>query len=73
MLGRLRMKIDDCLKEYEKFGKDVFGKRRFYRWNQYDHRILERVLKKVIKEYTRETEETALFTQPEPNKRTCRT
>lgn len=56
MLGRLRMNVDDCIRDYEQFGEKVFGHPRLFHlrsplfWvrDKYDHKILEKVIKEVI-------------------------
>ncbi|CAD6444280.1 5eb779df-f889-406e-96ec-73632c2f676e [Sclerotinia trifoliorum] len=57
MLSRLRMNIDDCIREYQDFGEKIFGQPRKLSmrgpipWNRekYDHRKLEEVIKDVVK------------------------
>lgn len=58
MLGRLRMNIDDCLRDYESFGAQVLGRSRWFSirmspffWirDKYDHRALEGVVKNVVR------------------------
>lgn len=56
MLGRLRMNIDDCIRDYEYFGERVFGHSRWFHirsllfWprDKYDHRVLEEAVQKVV-------------------------
>ncbi|KAF1981822.1 FabD/lysophospholipase-like protein, partial [Aulographum hederae CBS 113979] len=54
MLGRLQMKIEDCLLEFRRLGQDVFGKRRALKWNQYSHEKLEAVISRVVDDYCRD-------------------
>ena len=57
MLGRLRMNIDDCIKDYETLGEKVFGHSRWFHlrsplfWirDKYDHRVLEDVVREVVR------------------------
>ena len=58
MLGRLRMNVDDCIKEYENLGGKVFGKSRWFHlrsipplWlprEKYNHETLENVIQSLI-------------------------
>ncbi|MCJ1470616.1 hypothetical protein MMC07_009262 [Pseudocyphellaria aurata] len=56
MLGRLRMSIDDCIRDYENFGQMVFGHSRrvhvrtplFWPRDKYDEKVLEAVVRDVV-------------------------
>jgi len=54
MLGRLKMSVKDCIKEYEKLSQDVFGtSRSSISWTgqvqgKYKSEALERAIKGVI-------------------------
>ena len=58
MLGRFRMTVDDCIREYETLGGEVFGHPRLFHqaslptfWTgraKYKEEKIERTLKKVI-------------------------
>ena len=58
MLGRLRMNVDDCIKEYETLGGKVFGKSRWFHlrsippfWlprEKYNHNRLEGVIQSLV-------------------------
>ena len=60
MIGRLRMNIDDCIKEYETLGARVFGRSRWFHlrrlppffWlrDKYDHKILRNVVEDVVRQ-----------------------
>lgn len=60
MLGRLRMNIDDSIKEYENLGGKVFGHSRYFYYrsppflprDKYNHKVLEETIKKVVRKYT---------------------
>ena len=57
MLGRLRMTVPDCIREYETFGESIFGKPRHITAlnfgiggrSKYDANKLERVFKDVTR------------------------
>lgn len=42
------MSVDQCLAAYAKLGKEVFGKKRRLKFNQYSYRKLEKVIKETI-------------------------
>lgn len=57
MIGRLRMSIDDYMRNYETLGAKVFGKSRWFSfrfspfyWPReiYDHRVLQSVVEAVV-------------------------
>ncbi|KAL8826143.1 MAG: hypothetical protein Q9191_003981 [Dirinaria sp. TL-2023a] len=60
MLGRLRMNIDDCIRDYETLGKKVFGQSRWFHLRQpppfffprdkYNHRVLQEVVQDVVRQ-----------------------
>lgn len=57
MLGRLRMSIDDCVKEYKSLGTLVFGRRRWRPWypmTKYHDKYLEGAIKSVVIEHCKE-------------------
>ena len=55
MLARLRMSVDDALKVFEKMSEEVFSAPRAPVWfpwiYTYNHRKLERVIKKIVDRY----------------------
>ena len=59
MLGRLRMNIDDCIREYETLGAKVFGHSRWFHlrsplfWprDKYNHKVLQETVRDVVKRY----------------------
>ena len=59
MLGRLRMNIDDCIKNYEHLGSRVFGNSRWFHlrsifWfprEKYNHEVLEEVVQGVVDDH----------------------
>ena len=59
MLGRLRMNIDDCIREYETLGATVFGHSRychlrsplFIPRDKYSEKILEQTIIDVVNKY----------------------
>ncbi|KAK3995228.1 acyl transferase/acyl hydrolase/lysophospholipase [Cladorrhinum sp. PSN332] len=70
MLGRLRMSIADCLKQYGDFMKIVFnpkdgkwnkGKRIWNTGAQWDPNVLERVIKQLVREQTHQDPEQVLL------------
>jgi hypothetical protein len=56
MLGRLRMGIDECIEEYEKFGGDIFGHPRWasirgpvpFPRDKYSGQRLQKVVEEVV-------------------------
>ena len=56
MLGRLRMSIDDCIKEYENLGGQVFANPRWFHIrgplfcprDKYDHKVLKRIIQSIV-------------------------
>ncbi|KAF5137673.1 Serine/threonine-protein phosphatase 6 regulatory ankyrin repeat subunit C [Metarhizium anisopliae] len=51
MLGRLEYTVDEAIEQYMNLGKEIFGKRkRCFKSSKYDHNILEKCLKKVVRE-----------------------
>ena len=72
MLGRLHMNVDECLEAYEILADEVFGHpRRFHirrpPWiprDKYDHRRLEKVIKKIVKERSPTEHNSTEFRQP---------
>ncbi|KAL8784521.1 MAG: hypothetical protein Q9195_009007 [Heterodermia aff. obscurata] len=60
MIGRLRMNIDDCIHDYEKFGAKVFGRSRWFSirmpppffWirSKYNEKHLEDAVKDVVRQ-----------------------
>ena len=55
MLARLRMSVDDTIEVFEDMSKDVFSGPRAPVWfpwiHTYNHRKLERVIKKVVDDH----------------------
>ena len=58
MIGRLRMNIDDCIRDYETFGAKVFGRSRWFSlrmspffWirEKYNEKNLEDAVKNVVR------------------------
>lgn len=52
MLSRFRMTVDDCIKEYETLGEEVFGNPRppsmkGLLWHKFDSKVLRRVIEEV--------------------------
>ena len=52
MLSRLRMTVDDCLKEYKTLGERIFGHPRRmakggFPWHRFSARVLEDVIRDV--------------------------
>ncbi|KAL8690818.1 MAG: hypothetical protein Q9224_004317, partial [Gallowayella concinna] len=61
MLSRLRMTVDDCIKEYKSLGQKIFGKPRplafgAVMWHKFDHRILETVIQNVTRRHCEKDE-----------------
>ncbi len=56
MLSRLRMTVDDCIKEYETLGNDIFGHRRLSLQGvlrpKYSSRALETLIDEVSKRHS---------------------
>lgn len=57
MLSRLRMSVDECIKEYEALGEQIFGNPRpipngATLWHKFDCRTLEKVIKDVTARYS---------------------
>ncbi|HEV7737590.1 MAG TPA: hypothetical protein VGO47_09510 [Chlamydiales bacterium] len=52
MLGRLQMPIDDAIEHYECLSKKVFGVRKSLGAAKFNHKVLERVIKDAVKQYT---------------------
>ncbi|OTA38340.1 hypothetical protein BTJ68_01747 [Hortaea werneckii EXF-2000] len=50
MLGRLRMSVAAAKNAYESLSNDVFGIRRPLKYYQFNHRKLEEVIKRVVRE-----------------------
>ncbi|KAI9725004.1 MAG: hypothetical protein M1812_000280 [Candelaria pacifica] len=77
MLGRLRMRVEDCVTEYERLGKEVFGKPRPLKYYKYSHTNLERVIKDVVQRHCRDGHSAGngrdLLEQPESHINRCRT
>ena|SRR2546421_7575428 len=48
MLGRLRMTVIQCMREYKRIGTKVFGHRRLLHYYRYSHKKLEAAFKDVI-------------------------
>lgn len=56
MLGRLRMNVDDCIRDYERLGDRVFGHGRWFHLRsfppapreKYNHKVLEHVVRDVV-------------------------
>ena len=57
MIGRLRMSIDDCIRDYETFGAKVFGRSRWFSirlspffWirGKYNEKHLEDAVRSVV-------------------------
>ncbi|KAI4715432.1 hypothetical protein E4T48_08381 [Aureobasidium sp. EXF-10727] len=56
MLGRLRMNIKDCIKEYERVGNQIFAKKRPFYFpgrNKYDCLELEKIITDVAEKHDR--------------------
>src|SRR5271156_6969775 len=51
MLGRLRMTVPQCLKEYKNLGNLVLGHRRLLHYYRYSHKKLEASVKDVVMRY----------------------
>ena len=51
MIGRLRMTVLQCLKEYKNFGNVVFGHRRLLYYYRYSYKKLEASVKDVVMRY----------------------
>ncbi|KAI4129438.1 MAG: hypothetical protein LQ338_002219 [Usnochroma carphineum] len=61
MLSRLRMTVDDCIKEYETLGQKIFGNPRplafgAILWHKFDYRVLEDVIRKVTERHSEKNE-----------------
>ena len=77
MLGRLSMTVDECIKAYEDLADRVFGHPRqfhirkppFVPRDKYDHRLLEGIIKEIVKRRTGSV--TTWFQQP--NEDMCKT
>ncbi|KAK6003168.1 hypothetical protein QM012_001013 [Aureobasidium pullulans] len=55
MLGRLRMSIQQCIEVYERFGTEIFARKRPFYFpgrNKYDCLELERIIKEVAREHS---------------------
>ena len=60
MIGRLRMNIDDCIRDYETLGGKVFGHSRwfhlrtlppfFFLREKYNHKVLQEVVQDVVRQ-----------------------
>lgn len=52
MLGRLRMSVDKCLKEYREVGEDLFGHKRSVMplTTKYHHEPLEKAVRRIVRE-----------------------
>lgn len=62
MLSRLRMTVDDCIREYKTLGQKIFGHPRplafgAILWHKFDYRVLERVLQDAITRHSDGSEE----------------
>lgn len=51
MLGRLRMSIDDAIKQYWILSDSIFRPRNYLSLNRYDHVKLEDSIKKVVQTF----------------------
>ena len=75
MLGRLRMSAIECYNAYEELVDGIFGSpRSFYylpKRHKYDHGVLEKALKLVIKRYDCNEDTEASFRQE--CEKVCRT
>ena len=79
MLGRLSMTVDQALNAYEELADDVFGHPRsfhirkppWWKLDKYDHRLLEKMIKKIVKEHSQSGQANTSFEQP--YKDMCRT
>ena len=57
MLSRLRMTVDDCIREYKALGDKIFGHPRPIptggtMWHKFDCKIFERVIRDVTARYS---------------------
>lgn len=60
MLGRLRMTVDDCIKEFETLGDKIFGESRWFSVrgpfpalrDKYNGEKLAKVVRDVVRKYT---------------------
>ena len=62
MLSRLRMSVDECLKEYECLGDKIFGHPRpmpnkGILWHKFDHKRLEEAIREVTSKYGGRTDD----------------
>lgn len=76
MLSRFRMSVDDCMKEYETLGQEVFGNPRppsmkGLLWHKFDSKILRRVIEDVTSRQA-EIQPNGQVTYPCPRNR-CQT
>ena len=85
MLGRLEMTVDDCIENYIRFMNEVFppggivhkvpfglGTLVDIMWSgeKWDHKVLEKVIKQLVKEKLQQDPETVLLRDaknPEPS------
>ena len=60
MLGRLRMGVDQCLREYEMFGGDIFGHARWFSLRgpllslqaKYDGESIQKAVESIVEQQT---------------------
>ncbi|KAI9776738.1 MAG: hypothetical protein M1839_009382 [Geoglossum umbratile] len=57
MLGRLRMKVEECIQKYPEIARNVFTKPRVASWHgmpkeKYNHKFLQREVEKIVQERT---------------------
>ena len=51
MLGRLRMTVKQAIAAYNSLAREVFGKRRRWKYIQFDHRKLQNVITSVVRDH----------------------
>jgi hypothetical protein len=74
MLGRLRMTIKECLGQYYKLSENIFdagklekAKNSYNQGAMFNAEILEREVKKVVREFSGTSDEDEPMLDPRPN------
>lgn len=77
MLGRLRMTVLQCLREYKMLGNEVFRNRRPLHYYRYSYKKIEHVIKDVVSRNCRDVGTADLgddkMYQDDANGTACRT
>lgn len=77
MLQRLRMTVDECIKEYKTLGEQVFGHPRSFSKGailrqKFDHRALEKAVQDVTTKYGEPSEYQRNYAMESINDDMCR-